>query len=164
MPLTQGRNPPHKTNKTENDHNEIGRRASSSEWSEEFAASEKKVKDFHPVTAGWNGWRFAKVAHRNLLANLGRLFMRREEGSARARPAGNYRQESSSSQLVTVAFIDCVWGSPSRCFCVGCSQYCLLLEKLVGSQAPMLKEWYWLVDKVRCNRCVRPLMYLANIG
>jgi hypothetical protein len=69
------------TNKTENDHGEIGRGAGSSEWSEEFAASEKNVQDFHPVTAGWNGWRFAKVAHRNLLKNLGRLFMRREAGS-----------------------------------------------------------------------------------
>ena len=85
-------------------------------------------------------------------------------GRFRARPAGNYRQESSSSQLVTFAFIDCVWGSPSRCFCVGCSQYGLLVETLVGSQAPMLKEWYWLVDKVRCNRCVRHLVYVANIG
>jgi hypothetical protein len=81
-----------------------------------------------------------------------------------ARPAGNYRQEPSTCQLVAFDFINFVWGSPSCCFCVRCSQYGRLVEKLVGSQSPMLKEWFWLVHKGRCNRRVRHLCMLQILA
>ena len=59
----------------------------------------------------------------------------KRNGRSRARPAGNHRQEPSSRQLVTFDFNILMWGSHSHCVCVGCSQYSLLVENLVGSQA-----------------------------